>query len=172
MKKKSVLCIVAASAMIIFLAMLTPVMAETMNFKLVSMIEKREVVKVSQTDGVMIGVLDRKGLGIFDNGEIATVSCRGTFDTKKGFQGYSSLVFGDGSTILLSWKGPLSRSSIEGGRLRGYTIAVEFAEGTGRFKGVKGTGTYTAREPQWDNEYKAKGFALYEFSGTYSLSSQ
>jgi hypothetical protein len=153
-------------------AMLTPARAETMNFKLVSMIEKREMVKVTQTEGVMIGVLDRKGLSIFENGEIATTSRRGTFYTKKGFQGYSSLVFEDGSTLLLSWKGPTSRSSPAGGKFRGYTIAVEFAEGTGRFKGVSGTGTYTAKEPQWDDDYKAKGFAYYEFSGTYTLPSQ
>ena len=61
--------------------------AENMNFKLVSMIEKMEMVKVTQTEGVMIGVMDRKGLSIFDNGEIATTSCRETIDTKKGWQG-------------------------------------------------------------------------------------
>jgi hypothetical protein len=152
--------------------MVTQAGAETMNFKLVSMIEKREMVKVTQTEGVMIGVLDRKGLGFFENGAIATISCRGTFDTKKGFQGYSSLIFEDGSTLLLSWKGPTSAASPPGGKFRGYTIAVEYAEGTGRYKGVKGTGTYTAKEPQWDDDYKAKGFALYEFSGTYTLPSQ
>jgi hypothetical protein len=50
----------------------------------------------------MIGVLDRKGLSFFDNGEIATTDCRGIFDTKKGFQGYSSLNrpgFDGGSTV-------------------------------------------------------------------------
>ena len=146
--------------------------AETMNFKIVSMIEKREMVKVTQTEGVFIGVLDRKGLSIFENGEIATTSCRGTFDTKKGFQGYTSMIFEDGSTLVLSWKGPTSRSRPAGGKFREYTIAVEYAEGTGRFKGVKGNGTYTAKEPQWDDDYKAKGFAYYEFAGTYTLPSK
>jgi hypothetical protein len=44
--------------------------AETMNFKLVSMVEKREMVKVTETVGAMRGVMDRKGLSIFNNGEI------------------------------------------------------------------------------------------------------
>ena len=146
--------------------------AETMNFKLVSMIEKVERVKVTQTEGVIIGVLDRKGLSIFENGDIATTSCRGTFDTKKGFQGYSSIIFEDGSTLVLSWKGPTSVGSRPGGKFREYTAAFEYVEGTGRFKGIKGNGTFSGKEPQWDDDYKAKGFAYYEFAGTYTLPSK
>ena len=146
--------------------------AESMNFKLVSMVEKREMVKVTQTEGVIIGVLDRKGLSTFESGEIATTSCRGTFDTKKGFQGYSSMIFEDGSTLVLSWKGPTSRSLSAGGKYDQYGIAVEYAEGTGRFKGIKGGGTLTGKAPLWDDDYKAKGFTYYQFSGTYTLPSQ
>ena len=146
--------------------------AETMNFKLVSMVEKREMVKVTQTEGVIIGVLDRKGLSTFENGEIATTSCRGTFDTKKGFQGYSSLIFEDGSTLVLLWKGPTSRSLSADGKYDQYGMTAEYVEGTGRFKGIKGNGTYTGKAPQWDADYKAKGFTYYEVSGTYTLPSQ
>ena len=146
--------------------------AETMNFKLVSMVEKREMVKVTETEGVMLGVMDRKGLSFFDNGEIATTSCRAIFDTKKGFQGYSSMTFEDGSTLLLSWKGPTSQSRPAGGKYYEYGIAVEYAEGTGRFKGIKGTGTFTGKVPQWDEDYKTKGFTYYEFSGSYTITSQ
>jgi hypothetical protein len=144
--------------------------AENMNFKLVSMVEKLEMVKVTETEGVMIGVIDRKGLSIFDNGEIATTNCRGTFDTKKGFQGYTSMTFEDGSTLILSWKGPTSRS--RDGKYDQYGMAAEYVEGTGRFKGIKGSGTYTGKAPQWDADDKAKGFTYYEVSGTYTLPSQ
>jgi hypothetical protein len=146
--------------------------AQTMNFKLVSMFDKIEIVKVAETEGVMLGVMDRKGLSIFDNGEIATTNCRGTFDTKKGFQGYSSLIFEDGSKLVLFWKGPTSRSQPAGGKYNQYGMAVEYVEGTGRFKGIKGSGTFTGKAPQWDDDYKAKGATLYEFSGTYTLPSQ
>jgi hypothetical protein len=172
MKKISVALIFVVIGMIGFLPIVTPAGAETMNFKLVSMFEKVERVRVTGTEGVVIGVMDRKGLSIFDNGEIATTSCRGIFDSKKGFQGYSSLVFEDGSTLLLSWKGPTSQSRPAGGKYWEYTMAVEYAEGSGRFKGVKRTGTYTGKAPLWDEDYKAKGFTSFEFVGTYTLPSQ
>ena len=172
MKKIGMTLIFAVVVLIGFLPMITQAGAETMNFKLVSMIEKREMVKVTQAEGVIIGVLDRKGLSIFENGEVATTSCRGTFDTKKGVQGYSSIIFEDGSTLVLSWKGPAIQPPPAGGKFREYKLAVEYAEGTGRFKGVKGNGTYTAKEPQWDDDYKAKGFAYYQFTGTYTLPSK
>jgi len=168
--KKIIMAIIIAVAFLIGLGpTVTQVMAESMNFKLVSMIEKIEIVKVTQTEGVIIGVVDRKGLSLFNNGEVATTSCRGTFDTKKGVQGYSSIIFEDGSTLLLSWKGPAIQPAPAGGKFREYKLAFEYAEGTGRFKGIKGNGTFSGKEPQWDNDYKAKGFAFYEFTGTYTL---
>jgi hypothetical protein len=172
MKKIRVALVFAIGVMIGVLPVVSQAGAETMNFKLVSMVEKMERVKVSPMEGTMIGVMDRKGLSIFQNGEVATTSCRGIFDTKKGFQGYSSIIFEDGSTLVLSWKGPTSAPSPPGGKFRLYSAAFEYAEGTGRFKGIKGNGTFTAKEPQWDEDYKAKGFAYYEFGGTYTLSPQ
>ena len=172
MKKIIMALILAAALLIGFGQIATLAMAETMNFKLVSMIEKAERVKVTQTEGVIIGVLDRKGLSLFDNGEVATTSCRGTFDTKKGVQWYSSIIFEDGSTLLLLCKGPAIQPPPVGAKFREYKLAVEYVEGTGLFKGVKGNGTYTAKEPQWDDDYKAKGFAYYDFNGTYTLPSK
>ena len=170
MKKTILVWILAFFLFVGFGPLVTNVEAENMNFKLVSMYDKIERVKVAEAEGVMIGVMDRKGLSIFDNGEIALTNCRGIFDTKKGFQGYSSLIFEDGSTLVLSWKGPTSNSADK--KYWEYGIAVEYVEGTGRFKGVKGSGSYKAKAPIWDDDYKAKGFTLYEFSGTYTLPSQ
>jgi hypothetical protein len=150
---------------------LTQAGAESMNFKLVSMVEKMERVQVTGIEGVVIGVLDRKGLSMFENGDIATTACRGTFDTKKGFQGYSTLTFEDGSTVLVSWKGPTSMVP-PGGTYGGYSAPFEYVKGTGRFEGIKGSGTFSAKAPNWNKDFKAKGFTYYEFTGTYDLSSQ
>jgi len=169
MKKIGVVIIVMVFGMIPLLQMVAPAAAESMNFDLVSMYDKVERVKVPPLEGVIIGVMDRKGLSIFDNGEIATTSCRGTFDTKKGFQGYSSIAFEDGSTLVLSWKGPTTQSRPAGGKYWEYGLAVEFVQGTGRFEGVKGSGTYVGKAPQWDEDYKAKGFTYYKFTGEYTL---
>jgi hypothetical protein len=70
-------------------------------------------------------VLDKKGLSLFDSGEIATTSCRGTFDTKKGFQGYTSMLFEDGPTPVMSWKGPTSQFRPASGKFWEYTIEAE-----------------------------------------------
>jgi hypothetical protein len=172
MKKITMVFVLAFVVLLNFGLVVIQAGAEDMNFKLVSMFDKIEVVKVTETEGVMLGVMDRKGLSIFDNGGIATTNCRGTFDTKKGFQGYSSLTFEDGSTLVLSWKGPTSQSRPADGKYNQYGMASEYVEGTGRFKGIKGSGTWTGKAPQWDDDYKAKGFTYYEFSGTYTLPSQ
>ena len=145
--------------------------AETMNCKLISMVERMETVQISDLEGVVIGVMDRKGLSVFENGDIATTTCRGTFDTKKGFQGYSALAFEDGSTIVVAWKGPTSRVP-PGGKFGGYSFTFEYTKGTGRFEGIKGSGTITAKFPNWDKDFRAKGFTYYEFTGTYTLPSQ
>jgi hypothetical protein len=172
MKKITVAFVLASVLSLGFAPIVIQAGAETMNFKLVSMVEKREMVKVTETEGVWLGVIDRKGLSIFDNGEIATTSCRAAIDTKRGWLGYSSMIFEDGSTLLVSWKGPTSESRPADGKYYEYGIAAEFAEGTGRFKGIKGSGTFTSKQPLWDDDYKSKGFTAYEFSGTYTLSSQ
>ena len=172
MKKITIVFVLAFVVVLSFGLVVIQAGAEDMHFKLVSMFDKIEVVKVTETEGVRLGVMDRKGLSTFDNGEIATTNCRGTFDTKKGFQGYSSLIFEDGSTLVLSWKGPTSQSRPADGKYNQYGMASEYVEGTGRFKGIKGSGTWTGKAPQWDDDYKAKGFTYYEFSGTYTLPSQ
>ena len=171
MKRVIVSSILSFVLLFAFGPIVTEAGAETMNFKLVSMYDRVETVQISDLEGVVIGVVDRKGLSVFENGDIATTTCRGTFDTKKGFQGYSALSFEDGSTIVLAWKGPTS-SVPPGGKFGGYFFPFEYAKGTGRFEGIKGSGTFTAKFPTWDKDFRAKGFTYYVMTGTYTLPSQ
>jgi hypothetical protein len=106
---------------------------------------------VTEIEGVVIGLLDRKGLSMFESGDIATTACRGTFDTKKGFQGYSTLNFEDGSTVLVSWKGPTSMVP-PGGTYGGYSAPFEYVKGTGRFEEIKGIATFSAKAPNWNKD--------------------
>jgi len=167
MRGKIITSLIALVFIAVFGLMASQTEAETMNFKLVSMVEKLEMVNVTGLEGATIGVMDRKGLAMFDNGDIATTACRGIFDTKKGFQGYSSLTFDDGSTLVLSWKGPTSRVPA-GGKYGGFTADFEYANGTGRFAGIKGAGSFKEVKPLWDEDFKAKGFTYYEFTGEYN----
>lgn len=171
MKKIIVALILSFCLSSAFGSFVTLAWAESMNFKLVSMVEKMENVQVSGIEGVIIGVLDRKGLSLFENGDIATTTCRAIFDTKKGFQGYSTLTFKDGSTVIVSWEGPASAVS-PGSPYRNYSAPFEYVKGTGRFEGIKGSGSFSAKAPLWDKDFKAKGFTYYEFNGNYNLSSK
>jgi len=172
MKKITMAFVLAFVLSLCFGPLVVQAGAEDMYFKLVSMYDKLEMVKVAETEGILLGVMDRRGLSIFDNGEIVPTNCRGIIDTKKGFQGYSAMIFKDGSTLVISWKGPTSRSNSADGKYLEYGMAAEYEQGTGRFKGIKGSGTFKGKAPQWDDDYKAKGFTYYEFSGTYTLPSQ
>ena len=172
MKKITIAFLLVFISLIAFGPVIIQGYAEDMNFKLVSMFDKREVVKVAETEGVMLSVMDRKGLSIFDSGEIVPTNCRGIMDTKKGWQGYSSLIFKDGSTLVVSWKGPTSQSRSADGKYYEYGMSAEYVEGTGRFKGIKGSGTFTGKLPLWDEAYREKGATYYEFNGTYTLPSQ
>ena len=60
MKKTILVWILPFFLLIGFGPLVTHVEAETMNFKLVSMYDKVERVKVAEAEGVMIGVMDRK----------------------------------------------------------------------------------------------------------------
>ncbi len=93
MKKTNVISVLAVALTISFGSVASQVRAEAMNCKLISMIEKLETVQVSGVEKVVLRIVDRKGLSVFVNVEIATTECRSIFDTKKGFQEYSTLTF-------------------------------------------------------------------------------
>ncbi|MGD9033606.1 MAG: hypothetical protein PVJ69_11305 [Desulfobacteraceae bacterium] len=171
MKKTIMASILAFVLLNGFGPLLTQAGAETMNIKLVSMAEKLEMVKVTGVEGVLIGVVDRKGLGLLENGDIVTMACRAIFDTKKGFQTYSSVTFEDGSTVVMWSTGAISRSPATA-KFREYGGKFEYVNGTGRFKGIKGNGTLTAKMPQWDKDFRPTGLTYYYFSGTYTLPSK
>jgi len=66
MKKTSVLAVLALALTVFFGSIASQVRAEAMNFKLISMVEKLETVQVSGVEKVALGVLDRKGLSVFE----------------------------------------------------------------------------------------------------------
>ena len=60
MKKITIVFVLAFVVVLNFGLVVIQAGAEDMNFKLVSMFDKIEVVKVTETEGVMLGVMDRK----------------------------------------------------------------------------------------------------------------
>ena len=145
--------------------------AKTMKFRNVGHIAKAEIIEVGDVEGHYIGAYERKGLAFQDKGEIAIQFCKGTFDSSGGissYQGHSILHFEDGSTVSMKYQG--KSKSAPGGKMRTSEATFEFTTGTGRFEGIKGKGSFSGMEPRFLKGFK--GYAHFDFTGTYSLSSK
>ncbi len=131
--------------------------AEDLKCKLISMITKADTNKIDDQEGHIIGIFERKGLMVHENGEIANELNRGVFDSIKGvtkLQGYCLQTFKDGSTMMMRHQGINDKGKI-------VEASFEFIKGTGRFEGITGQGTYTGQNYE--------SFNYLQFTGTYTL---
>jgi hypothetical protein len=134
-----------------------PGQAEDLKCKLISMYTKVETNKIDDQEGHIIGIYERKGLMVHENGEVANELNRGVFDSVKGvskYQGYCLQTFKDGSTMMMKHQGTINKGQI-------VEASFEFIKGTGRFEGIKGRGTYTGQNYE--------SFNYLQFTGTYTL---
>jgi hypothetical protein len=118
-------------------------------------------------DGRVHGVWTRRGLTMFDDGEVASYSALGDFDLTQGagtISGTDTTFFADGSSWSTRFTGEFSIGP------KGLWVIPhkgEFVGGSGRFAGISGTLTYTSR--QVDKRPDFEGFAVTEGSATYTL---
>lgn len=122
------------------------ILAETVKFRIINYITKLEIIPIEDSEGHMIGIYQRRGLALFENGEVATETSWATFDGVKGkgtFQGYSKLNYEDGSTTVSKYKGKMWR--IQDGKIRLEEGSGEYFRGTGRFEGITGTMSWTGK---------------------------
>jgi len=108
--------------------------AETMNYKVYNSVIKVERVPISDVQEHTVGFEMRKGISVFENGEVAThtsVSTSDLINMSGPFTMYVTINFQDGSTIVYKSQGT------RGGQGSGFTS--EILKGTGRFEGIKGT---------------------------------
>ena len=143
--------------------------AKTMKFRNVGHVVKAEMFEVGDVEGHYIGAYERKGLAFHDKGEMAIQFCKGTFDSSGGitsYQGHSILHFEDGSTVSMKYQGKSKPDP--GGKMRTSEATFEFTTGTGRFEGIKGKGSFSGMEPRFLKGFK--GYAYFDFTGTYALS--
>ena len=156
---------------ILLLAVCSSVQAQTkttVNYKEVHyQFTSNAVVIGNPADGHVNGVWARRGLTIFDNGEVASYSAVGDFDLTKGsgaILGTDTTFFADGSSWSTKFKGQFSIGP------KGLWVIPhegEFIKGTGRFEGISGTLAYTSK--QVDKKPDFEGFAVTEGSATYSV---
>lgn len=100
-----------------------------------------EIEQLDDVEGHVIGTYETNGVGFQENGDISTSHGKGTFDqiNDEGAQeGTVYRTFDDGSTIVTHFEGRSKRT--KGGRVGegSYTCV----EGTGRFEGIRCSGTY------------------------------
>jgi len=147
----------------------TPVSAETLKFKSYTYVTKAESFPVGDVDGHTVGFTIRRAFLVFENGEVATQKSVSTSDAIKGSGAsltYQNITFSDGSTIIIKAVG-----AVTGTDPMVYTaikMTREIIKGTGRFAGIKGTGTTTVKYfPVEEGEAGPRGIG--EGTLTYTL---
>jgi len=145
--------------------------AETLNYKVYTYVTKEENVPIGDVEEHNMVFSTRRAFCVFENGEVATQSSVFTGDMIKsvgsGLQ-YSTLTFADGSTIIMKVQVTVEKTVAGPWASR---ITREIIKGTGRFEGIKGTGTTKVKYlPVEKGEAGAKGIG--EGTLTYTLPSK
>ena len=143
-KKMAVACLLVA----LLLVSVTQAWAATMKYRAVIFHTKVEIIKVEDVEGHIVGLYASTGLASLETGEVAVYEVLGgSFDYTKGtgiHDGYTRLTFEDGSTMFTTGGGTTRPDPKgEGSLFEGGT--VEIYQGTGRYAGIQGEGSYTGR---------------------------
>jgi hypothetical protein len=137
--------------------------AETLNYKFYTWMIKSESAPVADVEGHTVALGSRGAFYVFDTGDVATMKHVYTADFIKGagpFMQYVTITFPDGATI--TWKSQGTVGSGAGGWIS------EILKGTGRFEGIKGTQSGSAKYlPIEPGEAGPKGYG--EGTITYTL---
>lgn len=140
----------------------------TSKYKIASSIFKMEVLPVPDVKGHVVGILERRGVAIYENGETAAYHSRLTFDSIKGqegtYSGYCDISFADGSITMTKFQG--TSSGIEPRLIKG---TAKYIKGTGRFEGIKGKASFSGNYVTPYTKDKSKGDVVLEVTSTYTL---
>lgn len=144
--------------------------AETMKFRLSTYLVHSEVLPVPDTERHIVAIFSRRGLVLFENGEVGTFTNWGTLDFTKGkgsFQYYKLITHADGSTTMAKGKGT-AEPGPKG--LLSYKGTGELIKGTGRFEGIKGNETFSGKlMTHFSKEKGLLGDAYFDVIVTYTL---
>ena len=151
----------------------TPAMAKKVKFKcrIVSQITNIHVIKVGDVEGHIIAILERRGL-CFLNGEVGSYVNWVRSDSIKGkgtHVGYNRITYEDGSTTDAKFEG--TSAPLEGRRYTGKGTFT-YTGGSGRFEGIKGSGSYTFKTITPYTKDETKSDIIVDSTGTYTLPSK
>ncbi len=123
----------------------------TMKCKKVLHDTQAKKIEAGITPKHVLWICESKGLVIFENNQLASLTLWYLWDdtVKNGKEqgaghGYGIYTFADGSTMTYKFESNTPNHKIKTFYydLKGTSVITE---GTGRYKGIKGTGTYTAK---------------------------
>ena len=143
---------------------------KTIKYKVFHYITKSEVVPVPDVEKHVVGVYERRGVAMYENGETAAFHTRGTFDVVKGqgeMMGYCNISFADGSTYMTKYQGTITTA--KGEKLSTSKGTGVYFKGTGRYEGIKGKFSLTSRKITPYTKDKTKSDMVTEVTGTYTL---
>lgn len=148
--KKSILILLGVFILIAgFLGSANGVAAETLKIKVSNVVTKNEVFPVGNVEEFRIGFVVREGVFVLENGELGSFKAAVTSEWTKGkghsFLGYTMFIFGDGSTIVGTFQAGKVWPDPEGKVGAIQKASGELTNGSGRFKGIKGTQTMTGK---------------------------
>jgi hypothetical protein len=147
-------------------------MAETLKFKVSNVATKVDSYPVGDVDGHNIIFVIRDGLFVLEDGEIGSFKALVNIDFTVGkggsYLGYFILTFLDGSAIVGTFQPATLYPDPEGKVSSNSKGSGEIISGSGRFKGIKGTQTFTSKVLKpLKGEIQGKGYG--EFTLTYTL---
>ena len=141
---------------------------KTVKYKLVAPVTKMEFIPIPDMKGHVVGVLERRGVAIYENWETAAYHTAVTFDSSKAkggsWEGYGDLSFADGSMTIAK-----SHGSILAGKPRLVKGTGKYIKGSGRFEGIKGELSFDCK---WATPYTkdaTKGDLVCDVTSTYTL---
>jgi len=171
MKRIIMVSILAFVVSVTFGVLITDAVAKTVKCKITTYIVRAELIPVPDTEKHAVGIFERRGVAIYENGETAAYHSRGTFDFAKGsgpFQGYTNLKYKDGSTTMVKFQGKMTINPSS--KSRTLTGKGEYIKGTGRFEGIKGNVSFSGKYITPYTPDKTKGDTVYDLTATYSIS--
>jgi hypothetical protein len=120
--------------------------AETLKFRLFNHVTKAEMYPIADVEGHFIIANVREGTIIFENGELGWLKGTLINDVIRGagtIDMYSTFTLQDGSTITTRAKGTAEAAPQAGASVAKFT--GDIIHGTGRFQGIRGTMTSSAK---------------------------
>jgi hypothetical protein len=130
-----------------FFSGVTNAEAETMKFKVQNVAAKFDPSPVGNAEGLNIGFGVRDGVFTTEGGEVGSFKALVVSDNMGGGNalGYYVLSFADGSVIVGTFQPAKVSPDPEGKFASNLKGSGELVGGTGRFKGIAGSSTFTSK---------------------------